>query len=126
MIDYKKMFISVRNAKKGIRIVFQHEQNFRFQTLMGALALIAAVILKFSAEEYAILMLTITSVLAAEMLNSIMERFLDVIKPRLSEYVNVLKDMLAGVVLVVSLGAIGIAGVLYIPKILESVAFVLR
>ncbi|MBI4239778.1 diacylglycerol kinase [Candidatus Uhrbacteria bacterium] len=119
MLNLRLLFKSIHHAFHGLERIFREEQNFRIQLMSAVCAIAMARILHFSYSEYTILTLTITAVLATEVLNTVLERVLDGMKPRLSEYVGDLKDMLAAGVLIVSYASLCVAAFLYIPKIID-------
>ncbi len=81
------------------------EQNFRIQLLVAMAVVVSMFILRLSTLEMALLTLAIMLVLVLELMNSIFERMADMLKPRIHHYVRDVKDIMAGTVLVASLGA---------------------
>ena len=93
------------DAGRGVVQVFQSEQNFRIQ-IVGALMTLAAVFyFPLRKWEMVVLLLLVVMVLTMEMLNTALERFTDLLKPRLHHYVGTIKDIMAAAVLITSLGA---------------------
>lgn len=83
----------------------------------GATLVVVALMLwlPLSMSENIILILVITAVLSIELVNTALERVMDILKPRVHPYARVVKDIMAGAVLVVSLGALLIGGIIFIP-----------
>jgi diacylglycerol kinase len=52
------------------------------------------------------LMLVVIIVLVLELINSVFERVIDILKPRMHPYVETIKDIMAAVVLISSIGAV--------------------
>jgi diacylglycerol kinase len=73
--------------------------------------LVGLVILPLAAWERVVLLLAIVAVLVLELLNSAVERLVDLMKPRLHEYVADIKDLMAGAVLLAAFFSV-IVGVL--------------
>lgn len=114
---------SVVHAWRGLTFVFWHEQNFRLELLIGGTVILAAAILGVSRVEFVLITFLITAVLAGEVLNTALERFTDVIKPRLGIQVKIVKDILAGMVLLFSVGS-AIAGVcIFLPYLFAIFSF---
>jgi len=63
------------------------------------------------------LFLVIFSVLAVELINTILERVVDILKPRVHPYAQLIKDIMAAAVLIASLGAIVIGAIIFYPYI---------
>ncbi|MDD4784281.1 MAG: diacylglycerol kinase [Candidatus Paceibacterota bacterium] len=63
-------------------------------------------------------MILIAGVFSLELFNTAIERFLDLFYPGKNETVKNIKDLIAGGVAIVSIGAGIIGGIIFIPKIL--------
>ncbi len=108
-----------KNARKGLRIVLKSERNIRIHFVTAVFVLILGFILNFSALKISVLLLAIGLVVAAEMLNSAIEFSLDAIfHNRYSRMVGMAKDISAGAVMFVTIIAVIIGGLIFIPEIL--------
>jgi len=107
---------SFGNALRGVAVAFA-ERNFRLQ--MSAALIVVALMFFFNVTlvEKSILVLLVIIVLVLEILNSILERLIDVLKPRLHLYVKDIKDMAAAAVLVASLGAAAVGIIIFYPHV---------
>lgn len=120
MTKYKSQgFINTfRNARKGMRLSLKAEQNIRIHILAGSVALAAGFFFHFSTVKFCILLLTIVMVISAEMMNSAIEFALDSIyHNRYSRMVGMAKDIAAGAVMIVTVAALMIGALLFIPPI---------
>lgn len=68
-------------------------------------------------KEWVIIILVITLVLLLELLNTVIERMIDVIKPKIHEYVRVIKDVMAAAVLISSLAAVVVGIIVFYPYV---------
>ncbi len=93
------------------------ERNARIHLVAAVAALVAAVWLGLDRAEIALVIVTIVLVLATEVVNTMVERLLDLVHPDHSERVRAIKDMSAAAVLVAALGALGVAGLLLLPRL---------
>jgi diacylglycerol kinase len=119
MISLKKFFRSLKYALQGLRIVARHEHSFRLQ-LFGLVVIVVFIfVLDLAAWEQIILILLSAAVLIMEVLNSIVERITDGLKPRLSPIVKEVKDMMAGAVLLTVITATIIGFMILIPALAE-------
>jgi len=91
--------------------VFVHEQNFRIQMCVAVVVGVLAWIFSVGRIEGILLVVSICAVLGLELLNSAVEKFSDLMKPRMNMHVGTVKDIMAALVLLASLGA-GMVGVL--------------
>ena len=119
MISPNAFFKSLRHALRGLRTVARHEHSFRLQLLGLVIIVISLFVLDLAVWEQIMLILLSAAVLIMEVLNSIVERITDGLKPRLSPLVKEVKDMMAGAVLLTVLAASIIGVMILIPAIWE-------
>ncbi len=96
---------SFRHAVHGLLLAFRSERSFRIQTAAALVILVLCLILPIRDWERALLLLATGSVLVLELLNTMVERLTDLVKPRLHTYVHDIKDLMAASVLLASLFA---------------------
>ncbi len=125
MTKFKKQNFSntFKNARKGMRLTLKSERNLRIHLFVAALVLITAYCLNFSITKFCILLLTIASVISAEMFNSAIEFSLDAIfHNKYSRMVGMAKDIAAGAVMVVTITAVMIGVLLFAPPVIKLIA----
>ncbi len=105
MLDKKRLSSSFGHAWQGIVRAAKEGQNFRLMLFAGAVVIFLMYALDVHRLEKAILLLAIALVLVLELMNSIFERVVDLLKPRMHLQVKEIKDVMAGGVLVASAGA---------------------
>lgn len=105
MVSFANLKKSFAYAWKGIVRVAREEQNFRVQLAFACVVVAFMFALGLRSVEKAVLTLAIVLVLVLELMNSIFERMVDLLKPRIHHYVEDIKDIMAGTVLVASAGA---------------------
>ncbi len=118
MFSFSKFFKSFAYAAKGVVEVFRKEQNFKVHTLMAILALLLGWFFHVSPWEWCFLILVITMVLAAEMVNTALENLCDATHPERNETIRVVKDVSAGMVLVCAIGALCVGIIIFLPKVI--------
>ena len=124
MTKYKTQNLknTFRNARKGMRLSLKSERNIRIHLFASVLSLTTAFCLHFSIEKFCILLIVIASVISAEMFNSAIEFALDSIyHNRYSKMVGMAKDIAAGAVMVVTIMAILVGALLFIPPFLNMI-----
>lgn len=109
---------SFRYAWKGVKAVFKSEQNFRIQVLISILVVFGMFFFQVRAVEAVALILMILLVLILEILNTVVERFIDILQPRLNHYSEKIKDMMAAAVLLAALGSCIIGFLIFYPYLL--------
>src|SRR4030042_2671648 len=107
----KNLFLSLQNAWRGLWTVLVREPAFKYMVAAALLVVGSMLYFPTSRIEKAVLLVMIFSVLGLEMINSIMERFLDFLQPNLDPRVKIIKDLLSAFVFLVISGA-AIIGIL--------------
>lgn len=106
---------SFRHAWDGLVLAFRQEQSFRLQLLAALAVAVLALVLPLERWEKALLVLAIGGVLVLELGNSIIERLVDAVAPRVIEYARHLKDLSAAAVLVMACTALVLAVIIFWP-----------
>lgn len=106
LINFSKLRRSFKGALAGLVTTFKEEQNFRIQLVFAVAALAAAMILKIPVWQLVILLLAFCLLLILEIVNSVIERIIDMFKPRVHYYAAVIKDLMAGAVLIAGMAAL--------------------
>ncbi len=105
---------SFKHAWQGLRIVFRSEHNFRLHILAAFLVLLLAYWRNLSQSLWIALLLIIALILALEIFNSAIERLVDMLAPKTHGYTKEIKDLLAGMVLLVAFFAVVIGLIIFI------------
>ena len=109
---------SVKNCLDGISYVTKNEKNFKREIALGIIALILSYILKIDKIDVIIILTMICLVLTAEIINTAIERTVDLVTKEYHELARIAKDVSAGSVLVTSIFALIIGIIIFIPKII--------
>ena len=104
-------------AWQGLRHAWTDEPNFSIHVVLSAVAILLGILLKISTVEFAIIILVISIGLATELANTAIESVTDLVTKEHRTEAKIAKDVGAGMMLVVSIGAILIAIVIYLPYI---------
>lgn len=104
-------------AIQGIKDALKSEPNLRFHFIASILVIGSAIYLKFNLVEITILILTILFVITLELINTLIEKVVDMHSTEISESARVIKDISAGTVLFSAIGSILIGLMLFLPKI---------
>lgn len=115
----RTLLYSVRAALGGLAYAYTHEKNFRSEVWLAIVAFVALGALGGSVVDYIHVLLVCMIVLSAEVVNTALERVVDIMKPHKHPYARVIKDLSAAFVLLSVLFA-GVVGVLvYVPLLVE-------
>jgi diacylglycerol kinase len=115
----KRFIESLGHALAGLGLVFKSERNFRIQVVVAVLAVAAGIYLGLNTTEWVMIIISIGSVICAELFNTALERLSDeVADGRQRPLIKKAKDLSAGSVLLAALTALVIGLlVLLIPII---------
>jgi diacylglycerol kinase len=112
---WKDFRSSIGHACDGLLLAFRQEQSFRIQIVAALAAGILAFLFPLSRSERSLIVLAIGAVLVLELINSTIERFVDMVKPRVYEYARHVKDLSAAAVLVMAVTAGVLAAIIFWP-----------
>jgi diacylglycerol kinase (ATP) len=106
---------SLYTAFMGVVFVVRVERNARIHLVFAVAAIILGVILGISDAELAAVFFAIILVFTTEVVNTALEKTLDLIEPEHNEQVRIVKDIAAGAVLVTAIGAVAIGLAVFLP-----------
>lgn len=109
---------SVGHAIDGIEYTANHERNFRIEILFAVAVSIMSFFLQVSIMEWCVLVLVIGMVLALEMVNTALERCVDLVTKDYRELAKIAKDVAAGSVFIMSMFSVIIGILIFLPKII--------
>jgi len=110
-----KLHNSFKAAYAGLKETLIFEKSFRFMVITALIVMVAMIYFPTTRIEKMILLILIFTVLTLELINSTIERIMDLINPDHDERVRIIKDLMAAIVLLVSLGALAIGLIIFWP-----------
>ena len=110
---------SVKDCIRGISYTFKTENNFKREILLGIIVIICGFFLKLSLIEWVIIILLINTVLVGELINTALERTVDLYTKEYNEIARAIKDAASGSVLVICTSSAIIGLLIFIPKIIN-------
>ena len=120
----KRTFVFIRSrlksfayAANGISVFFKTETNAAIHLFVAFMVLIVSVLLNISSAEIIVVTFSIAFVWVTEMINTAIERTMDLISPEEHPEVKVIKDIAAGAVLMASISAVIAGCIIFIPKL---------
>ncbi len=110
-------FTSLKFAVRGLRTVLSRERNARIHLFFAVIAVVVGLIFNITADQFLVIILSITLVFFAEIVNTAIERTLDLTYHENSQMVRFVKDTTAAGVLVTATSALLVAVVIFGPHI---------
>ncbi|MCM3710857.1 diacylglycerol kinase family protein [Sporosarcina luteola] len=103
-------------AFKGIRHGFLTERNFRFHVLAIIVVTTAGLVTGLSAIEWCIIFIMFGWVTALELINTAIERTIDLVTEEIHPLAGQAKDLASGAVLIFAFFSAIIGLIIFIPK----------
>lgn len=119
MIEVRKLLKSFTYAVEGINYALKSDQNLLVHLIIAALVIVASIIFDVTPFEMGLLGLTILLVIATEMINTAIEKMVDLITREHRMEAKVAKDVSSGMVLITAIGSIIIGVLVFAPHILR-------
>lgn len=111
---------AAKHAANGIRHTLRNERNLKIHALATVAVMVAGVVYRITTLEWAIILLCVGGVWAAELLNTAIEAAVDLaIGDTLHPLAKIAKDAAAGAVLVLSIVASIVGMLIFVPYILR-------
>ncbi|MDO9231300.1 MAG: diacylglycerol kinase [bacterium] len=117
MTRVKEFFKSFSHAFRGLRYAIKNEKNFQNELIVAIIAVSFMFYYRVTRLEMIVITTMIMAVLIMEMLNTIIERIIDILKPGVHPYARLIKDLMAASVLLTSILALIIGLAIFIPHI---------
>lgn len=117
--DKRKFSGSIKNCLEGINFVITNESNFKKEIVIGIIALLLSYILKISRIEFIIILIMIALVLTSEIINTSIEKVVDLYTKDYNNLAKIAKDVSAGSVLVMSIFSLLVGAIIFLPKIVN-------
>lgn len=118
----RDLVASLEFAVTGLFTAFKEERNMKKHLASAILVVIAGLVFRVNVTEWLFLLLSISLVIAFEIINSAIENVVDLASDyHFSMLAKNAKDMAAGAVLFVSGFALLVGLIIFVPKILALV-----
>lgn len=113
----KSLIDSFNYAVSGIIIALKTEKNMRIHYLIAILVIILSLFFDFSRTEFLLLLFAISLVVVAEMVNTALERVIDLITEDYHPLARLVKDVAAGAVLIAAINSMVVGYLLFFDRL---------
>ena len=113
----KNRIRSVGFALKGAFLLIKTEASIKIQVFIALIVTAGGFYFDISTTEWILQIFAISLVLGIEGLNTAVEKLSDFVHPEFDDKIGFIKDISAGAVMFVSIGASIIGLIIYLPKI---------
>ena len=115
----RKFKDSFNDCINGFRFINSNEDNFKREILLGIVALILSYLLKVDKIEFIIIIIVIGLLLVSEIINTAIERLVDLVSPRYNKLAGEVKDIAASSVLLMCIFSLVVGVIIFVPKIIN-------
>ena len=95
------------------------EDNFKREILLGIITLVLSYLLKIDKIEFIIIIIVIGLVLVSEIINTAIERLVDLVSPKYNKLAGEVKDIAASSVLLMCIFSLVVGVIIFVPKIIN-------
>ena len=114
---------SLKCAIRGLRYVIRNERNFRIELIIAIFVIFLALVFNIKIWEFIVVIFLITWVLITELMNTVVERVVDILEPRVHPFARLIKDIMAGVVLTSSVMSVIVGLLIFLPYVYNLLNF---
>lgn len=114
---------SFNYASRGIQYAWKTEQNFRTEIVIAIIVIVMMLVFPLRPIEQVLLGLLIVWILTLELINTVLERMADIVKPNPHPYIKITKDLMAGAVLISAAGAAVIGIIIFYPYLADTINY---
>jgi diacylglycerol kinase len=116
-----RLIKSFSNAIAGILQCLKEEKNMRIHAAVTLIVIIAGFFWGLDRFEWSLIIIAIAMVWSAEVINTAVEKIVDLITPGYHPLARSAKNMAAGAVLLTTINAIIIGLIIFLPLILKQI-----
>ena len=119
--ELNKRIGSFKYAFAGIRNLILTEHNSRIHLFAGFIAILAGFLLRIDVVGWITVIFAIGLVFTAELINSALEKLVDLISPEHNELAGKIKDFAAAAVLFSALTALAGGLIVFLPRLIDVI-----
>lgn len=114
----KRLFNSFKFAIQGVLYTLNSQWNMRIHFIIATLVIILGILYDITSIEWVLLLLTIGMVITSEMINTAIEKTIDLVTEEYNILAKISKDVAAGAVFISALIAFVIGIIIFHDKII--------
>ncbi len=114
---FKRTFRKFRNAFKGLVVMVKEERSLWVHMFATLVVVIMGIVLDISTIEWVAVIFAIVLVIAFEIINTAIEYLVDIVSFEYNVKAKKIKDVAAMATLVVTVGAVIIGFIIFLPHI---------
>lgn len=112
----RRLLRSFQRAARGLRLAAQ-EPNFQLEAIAGIGVVLVALGLRVGEGRFALLAAAVLLLLILEAINTAVEKFVDLVEPKLNHLAAQVKDLMAAAVTLAAVNAVATALLVILPAV---------
>ena len=117
----KNFFEALKNSINGLIYAIKEQKNLKFKLFIALIVMILSIVLKINKIEILFVCISICFVVFAEIVNTSIEKVVDLVTEEYNEKAKLAKDIAAGAVIISSLNAVIIGMIIFGDKIINII-----
>ena len=117
----KNFFEALKNSINGLIYAIKEQKNLKIQLFIALIVMILSIVLKINKIEILFVCISICFVVFAEIVNTSIEKVVDLVTEEYNEKAKLAKDIAAGAVIISSLNAVIIGMIIFGDKIINII-----
>lgn len=113
------LYRSFQFAFKGLKHTLS-ERNFKIHLILAIVVVALGFLFRISYLEWISICLCIALVLSLELINTSIEKTIDLLHPDFNEKAGEIKDIAAAAVLISAIISVIVAAIIFIPKLIDG------
>jgi len=109
------------NAMRGIITAVKNERHMKFHVFAACLVILLSIFYGISKMEFIAVIITISAVITAEMINTAIEATVDLVTSEFNEKAKIAKDVAAGAVLVTAIFSVIIGFLIFYDRVFSDI-----
>ncbi|MBD1382108.1 diacylglycerol kinase family protein [Metabacillus arenae] len=117
--EWTRLLKSFSFAWDGIKTALREERNFQIHLIVAVVVLFAAFWFELTRYEWIIILFLITGMLSLELMNTAVERVVDLVTKEYKPLAKYAKDTAAAAVLLYAVLSIIVGFIIFLPKLIN-------
>lgn len=117
----KNFFEALKNSTNGIIYAIKEQKNLKIQILIAVIVVILSIVLQINKMEMLFVCFSISFVIFAEIVNTSIEKTVDLVTEEYNEKAKIAKDIAAGAVVIASINAVIVGIIVFFDEIIKIV-----
>ena len=117
----KNFFEALKNSTNGLFYAIKEQKNLKIQLFIALIVIIFSIVLQITKIEMLFICMSICFVIFAEVMNTAIEKTVDLVTEEYNEKAKISKDIAAGAVTIAAINSIIVGLIIFLEKIINII-----